>query len=173
MVEEFKCPSVGAPFPVFTPDFPFSSGTTPLQPNCAVLPPLYNINLLHQTKQQSKMKTLTIIITAVLALQVNILLAGNAISLPATAESSTITLSSLAPTAPMEATFDDASLTNDYAALVPIIPMEASFEDAAAEQMMLINIAPVIPTVAGFDDEVMIIDYSSLTPVVPVEADFE
>jgi len=119
------------------------------------------------------MKTLTIIIIAVLALQANVLTACSAISLPIPTEGSTFTPALLAPSTPMEATFEDDVQATGYAALVPFIPAEASFEDAGIGVLMMDDLTPVVPTVAAFDDEVMTNDYSSLVPVVPMEADFE
>ena len=78
------------------------------------------------------MKTTTIILAAALALQVNVLLAGNSASSPVTTESSVITMNALAPTTPMEATFDEIMPPLYYPGLTPLVPAEADFEEATA-----------------------------------------
>jgi len=101
-----------------------------------------------------KAKLSTIIIAAVLALQVNFLFAGNEkISAPVAKESAAISIISLAPTTPKEATFDD-------------MPMEMTSP---------VELAPTTPAVADFEDVVddSANDLNALAPVTPAEADFE
>jgi hypothetical protein len=117
------------------------------------------------------MKATTIIIAAALALQVNVLLAGNDINSTSVANANnTITLTSLAPTIPVEATFEDAVTTIDFASLAPTTPAEAQVEDMIYEMASSLNLAPLTPAVADFEDG---IDFNSLAPVVPAQADFE
>jgi hypothetical protein len=112
----------------------------------------------------------TFIIATILALQVNVLFAGNDItSTPAANAIAAITLTSLTPTVPVEATFEDAIDMTDFASLAPTTPAEAQFEDINYETVTAMNLAPVTPA-ADFEDG---IDVSSLTPAIPVEADFE
>lgn len=94
------------------------------------------------------MKTITIIITAVLALSINILFA----STPSATHpvSNKTVLSILAPIIPMEASFDDADMIPDYSSLIPSTPAEATFEEASPN-----------------------FDYSNLVPAFPATADFE
>ena len=113
----------------------------------------------------------TIIIAAALALQVNVLFAGNDInSTAASNANNTIALTSLAPTVPMKATFEDAVDMTEFASLAPTTPTEAQFEDISFEMVSALNLAPLTPAVADFEDE---IDFNSLAPAVPAEADFE
>jgi hypothetical protein len=115
--------------------------------------------------------TITILIAVVLTLSVNVLFAGNDItSVPAANANAVVTLTSLAPTVPMEATFEDAVVLNDLAYLAPTTPTEAQFEDLSIELISALNLAPLTPAAADFEDE---IDFNSLAPIVPVEADFE
>jgi hypothetical protein len=73
--------------------------------------------------------TSTILIAAVLALQVNVLFVGNETSsAPVANATATITLTSLAPATPKEADFKDAATMNDLAYLAPVTPTEADFE---------------------------------------------
>jgi len=75
------------------------------------------------------MKATTIIIAAALALQVNVLFAGNDINVtPVANASNTLILTSLAPNIPVEATFEDAIDMIDFASLAPAVPAEANFE---------------------------------------------
>ena len=115
--------------------------------------------------------TATIVIAAALALQVNVLFAGNDINSTAVSNANTtITLTSLVPTVPVEATFEDAVTTIDFASLAPLTPTEAQFEDISYESVAALNLAPLTPSVADFEDG---IDFNSLAPAVPAEADFE
>jgi hypothetical protein len=104
------------------------------------------------TSKKRKMKATTIIMAAVLALQANVLFSENDnLSAPVTFESTSIVAMNLAPSTPMEATFEEAVVVNEFSALAPSTPIEADFSD----------VAPV----AGVDATV-------LAPTVPAEADF-
>ena len=103
------------------------------------------------------MKTTSYIIAAVLSLQVSLLYAGNNETRTSSPkEAVTITITSLAPVTPPEATFEDATETNDFlfdfSDFSPVVPMEADFSDNEPER---IN------------------DYKLLAPVTPAEADFD
>jgi hypothetical protein len=94
------------------------------------------------------MKATSIIIAAALILSVNVLFAGiTNESAPVSNNNTEIIMTSLAPSLPIVATFEDAVTVNDFAFL-----------------------APVTPTVADFEE---VIDFSSLAPTTPAEADFE
>ena len=101
------------------------------------------------------MKTIVkIIIASVLALQMNILVAGNeCTSSPTSNESANTALISIAPTTPMEATFE--SDTNDLAGPT--------------------NPAQLTQAMAGFENPVdaLTLDIETLAPKSPVEADFD
>jgi hypothetical protein len=81
----------------------------------------------------------------------------------------------LAPTMPVEATFEDVAVVSEFSALMPVTPMEADFNDVAAvESMDITNLAPVEPVEADFSDTPdMTIDNSILAPFTPFAADFE
>ncbi|MEI7501229.1 MAG: hypothetical protein WCK84_12385 [Bacteroidota bacterium] len=100
------------------------------------------------------MKATTILVAAVLTLQGSILFAGN--------ESSTVPVR-------------NESYTNTFIMLAPTTPLEATFEDAASEMVSNFDLAPGTPTVADFEDAtiVMTVDNEILAPVTPAEADFE
>jgi len=117
------------------------------------------------------MKTITtIIIAAALTFSVNVLFAGNDLnSTPVANATTTIALTSLAPTVPLEASFEDAFIY-DLISLAPITPTEATFEDISYEMLAGLNLAPLTPAVAASEDG---IDFNSLAPVLPAEADFE
>ncbi len=117
------------------------------------------------------MKATTIIIAAALTLSLNVLYASNDnITAPVANTNTTITLTSLAPIVPMEATFEDAIDMTDFASLAPSTPTEAQFEDISYESVAALNLPPVTPVIADFEDE---LDFNSLAPIIPVEADFE
>ncbi len=94
------------------------------------------------------MKATSIIIAAALTLSVNVLFAGiNNESAPVSSNNTEISLTSLAPSLPSVATFEDAVAVNDFTFLAPVTPAVADFEE--------------------------VIDFSSLAPTTPAEADFE
>jgi len=100
------------------------------------------------------MKTTTIIIAAVLSLQVSYLFAGN--DFPPTTpniNASTSSFVSLVPTTPDEATFEDEATFTEIAELAPVTPEEADFSDVVPEASMDINtLAPITPAEADFSD---------------------
>ena len=119
------------------------------------------------------MKATTIIIAAVLALQVNVLFAGNdTASAPVTNENTTTTLTSLVPTIPSVADFVDASVMYEVTCLAPTVPAEAQFDEMNYEMVSALNLAPMTPETADFNDADSV-DSNSLAPVVPTEANFE
>jgi hypothetical protein len=127
------------------------------------------------------MKATTIIIAAVLFLQVNVLFAGNHEESPTVNnESACFNTSVLAPVTPGEATFDETTLTNaftfKFSDLAPVTPGEADFSDVVPEKNIDLTIlAPVTPAEADFTDSIegQEVDFSILAPVTPAEADFE
>jgi hypothetical protein len=127
------------------------------------------------------MKATTIIIAAVLSLQASFLLAGNneTASSPNN-ESSFVTISTLAPVTPGEATFEETTFTNAFAYnvtnLAPVTPVEADFSDVVPEKNIDLTIlAPVTPSEADFNDNIedQALNLIALAPVTPAEADFE
>jgi hypothetical protein len=120
------------------------------------------------------MKATITILAAVFTLQAGILFAGNeTISTPVASESAIITF---APSAPLEATFEDATTTViDFVAIAPATPVEADFSDIAPDASIdLTNLAPLTPVVADFEDVIDVtIDITTLAPVTPAAADFE
>jgi hypothetical protein len=83
--------------------------------------------------------------------------------------------SSLAPSTPAEATFEE--LTADYlpsavhTSLVPVTPAEADFENAGVSLTGSdpVNLSPVTPAEANFDET----GADFLAPATPAEAGFE
>ena len=128
------------------------------------------------------MKATTIILAAILSLQVSFLLAGNneAASGPNN-ESNFCTICTLAPVTPGEATFEETTFTSafDYnvTILAPVTPVEADFSDVVPEKNIDLTIlVPVTPTEADFNDnniEAPALNLIELAPVTPEEADFE
>jgi len=123
------------------------------------------------------MKTTKFVLAAIFTLQLGILFAGNDnITTPATEVTSSINMVSLAPTSPVEATFEEmTTLENTFLGLSPITPVEADFEDLSIEMVSVNDLAPVIPLVADFSDtaEQSVINFKNLSPVTPVIADFK
>jgi hypothetical protein len=122
------------------------------------------------------MKTITIIIAAILTLQSAILFAGNDnISTPVTNETAAFTLTALAPSTPAEATFEEMIPVNELTALVPVTPAEATFEEMPSDMISLVMISPVTPVTADFNDSAdsVTFDPASLAPITPAIADFE
>ena len=127
------------------------------------------------------MKATTIIIAAVLSLQVSLLFAHNdETTLIANNNAVSLNIINLAPVAPAEATFEDATETSafnfDFSVLAPETPGEADFSDVVPEKNIDLSIlAPVTPSEADFNDsiEAQTIDFSNLAPVTPAVADFE
>ena len=127
------------------------------------------------------MKAKSIIIAAVLALQVSFLFAGNnETASSANNESNFCTICILAPVTPGEATFEEPTFSNAFTSnvinLAPVTPVEADFFDAVPEKNIDLTIlAPVTPSEADFNDTIegKAINLSALAPSTPDEADFE
>ena len=122
------------------------------------------------------MKTTTIIIAAIFTLQAGILLAGNDnISTAVSNETPAITFAVLAPSTPVEATFEEMTLVNEALSLVPVTPAEATFEETPSDIISLVMLAPAAPRTADFNDfvDAVTIDPASLAPVTPSTASFE
>jgi hypothetical protein len=127
------------------------------------------------------MKATSIIIAAVLSLQFSLLFAGNDETRSiANNEAVSNSLTTLAPVTPVEASFEDAELTNTFnysiSVLAPVTPVEADFSDVVPEKNIDLTIlAPVTPAQADFSDntENLAADFSALAPLTPAEADFE
>jgi len=152
-----------------------------MQPIRTVAPLHSDVILLHQTQTTRKMKATTVIIAAVLFLQVSFLFAGNnETASSANNERSFVTISNLAPVTPGEATLEETTFTSafDYnvAILAPVTPVEADFYDIVPEKNIDLTIlAPVTPSEADFNEttEDQVFNLSALAPVTPAEADFE
>ncbi|MCX6246160.1 MAG: hypothetical protein NTW10_00365 [Bacteroidetes bacterium] len=98
------------------------------------------------------MKATKVIIAAVLILLGSSLFADNNITLAPVAEANaTISLVSLAPATPVEATFEEIATQADYSVFAPVTPVEADFNN---------------------NDLVQPVDFSTLAPTTPSEADF-
>ena len=146
-----------------------------------VAPRQSDVILLHQTQTIKKMKAKSIISAAVLFFQVSFLFAGNnETASTANNESSFGTISTLAPVTPMEATFEETTITNAFTlnatTLAPVTPVEADFSDVVPEKNIDLTIlAPVTPSEADFNDNIedQALNLSALAPVTPAEADFE
>jgi hypothetical protein len=118
------------------------------------------------------MKATTIIIAVVLTLSMNVLFASNDGAV--VNRESNAFLTSLAPTTPAEATFEemnDAVVTAFN--LSPVSPVEADFSDAIEETTIdMITLAPVTPGEADFASDDETTNVSVLAPVTPSVADF-
>ena len=122
------------------------------------------------------MKTITIILAAIFTLQIGVLFAGNENLTNSTTEiTSSLNMVTLAPTSPVEATFEDISLDNTFLGLSPINPMVADFEDFSIEMVPVNDFSPINPSVADFSDTVeqVTIEINQLSPLTPVVTDFE
>ena len=92
-----------------------------------------------------------ITLAAIFTLIANVLTAGNDYSNSSAPASSSVSVSSLAPVAPLVATFEDANINPDFAGLYPVAPAEATFEDSNADPVLLRSLAPEIPAEADFE----------------------
>ena len=118
------------------------------------------------------MKATTTILATVFTLSMNVLFASND---GAVVKNETNSLqNSLAPTTPVEATFEDANdATATIFILAPSTPNEADFSDAISETIINITaLAPVTPCEADFTSVDETINVSALAPVTPSVADF-
>jgi hypothetical protein len=97
---------------------------------------------------------LTICITVVLMISGDLLFAGSS-----------------NPANPVSKAHNGLSLIS----LAPATPLEATFEDMPSELIFSVNLAPTTPAVADFEDAGtdLQIDLESLAPATPTEADFE
>ena len=127
------------------------------------------------------MKATTILLAAVLSIQISVLFAGNKETTPTeNTESASLNINQLAPVTPEEATFEEGIETVvsafDFSRLAPVTPEEAGFTDIVPEKNIDLTIlAPVTPAEAEFNDnsEELSAGLRSLEPVTPAEADFE
>lgn len=120
------------------------------------------------------------ILTTILGLQFNMIIAGNLNSGSSynTTELNTAELITLAPATPKEADFSDVAPEsgNELKNLAPLTPKEAEFEEATGTSAtkLLINLMPELPSEADFSDgEVNQSMNINLAPSTPSEADFE
>ena len=119
------------------------------------------------------MKTTKLILAAIFTLQIGFLFAGNENLTNSTTEiTSSINMVSLAPTSPVEATFEEVVVENTFFGLSPITPMGADFEDFSVEMVSINDLSPVIPSITDFTDTVEI-SINQLSPITPFVADFE
>ena len=154
---------------------PFVGNSIPLIENQFTSPAIRYIFASSNTKNQKKMKTTTIIIAAVLSLNVNLLMADNTGRTNLiNNEYSNLSVNILEPTTPEEADFSDIvpEPIVSLPILTPVTPAEADFNDYAAEETITnIDLAPETPSTADFDENES--DTAFLSPVTPSEADFE
>jgi hypothetical protein len=120
------------------------------------------------------MKTTTMILAAVFTLSMNILFAGN--NAVAVNSEANPFRTSLAPGTPSEATFEEMTGTLDIVAavnLAPLAPVEADFSDATSETTIdIFTLAPVTPSEADFASDDETTNVSVFAPVTPSVADF-
>lgn len=122
------------------------------------------------------MKTNTIILAAIFAIQTTFLFAGNESTIPANNPPAGFDYSVLVPVTPSEATFEEMETVTIHAAdLMPVVPVEAEFEEmSSAAAIDVTALAPVVPAVADFEEnELSVPDASTFAPKTPVLADFE
>ena len=100
------------------------------------------------------MKTTIFVLTAILALQFNSLLAGNAETKSASSkEPATIIVVKLAPAQSMDEEFSKITpnIKTENLRLAPVTPAEADFrENEDTSTINLRNLAPVVPAEADF-----------------------
>jgi hypothetical protein len=163
----------------FSPDF-FNSwqGDMIIQPK-TIYRMVYPVYLcFYKFKHTGKMKTTTMIISAIFTLQAGFLFGENdGAPVNKTGEVSIVDVHSLVPLTPGEATFEDfyTTTTADIASLEPVVPVEADFSDVAPiSGTEFTNLAPITPPEADFNDSSdTIIDPVTLAPATPAQADFE
>ena len=97
--------------------------------------------------------TMKIILTLVIAfgIQISGLIANNIGEVVNT--NSPITLTSLAPTVPMEANFVEMTEFDFSMNLIPAIPMEAEFDNGIEVELAANSFSPVVPLVADYTDK--------------------
>jgi hypothetical protein len=103
-------------------------------------------------KTNDKMKPTIIILAALFTFHTSLLFAGNEVSSPnAVTETAVLNISSLVPSTPAEATFEDVLLyTPDASSFAPSLPVEADFSDSP-EMISAGTLAPSTPAVADFE----------------------
>jgi hypothetical protein len=141
--------------------------------HCFSLPVWYNFAS-STNKKAKQMKTITIIIAALL-LQVNLLFASSdGVPVKETKEMNFNTLNFLAPVTPKEATFEETAPVPEILIPAPVTPKEATFEDEA-EDININNLAPVTPSEADFSDDDPATGTCTIVlfPITPGEADFD
>lgn len=117
------------------------------------------------------MKASTIILAAALTLSINVLFASNDGAVMNRETTSDFT--SLAPSTPAEATFEEVSDATTTIVLAPSTTIEADFTDAVTESTInIITLAPVTPIEADFATDDDTTNASVLSPVTPSVADF-
>lgn len=116
------------------------------------------------------MKATTIILAAIFTLSINVLFASSdGAVVNNNIKSSTFT--TLAPSTPAEATFED--MTETTIDLAPVAPIEADFSDAIPETTIdITTLAPVTPGEADFASDEETAHIIALAPVTPSVADF-
>ena len=122
------------------------------------------------------MKTNTIILAAIFAIQTSFLFAGNESTVPANIPPAGSDYSVLVPVTPSEATFEEMETVTIHASdLMPVVPVEAEFEEMSLASTVDVSaLAPVVPAVADFEEiELSVPDASTFAPKTPVLADFE
>jgi hypothetical protein len=141
----------------FTVNIPVFTGNHPSQTENLSSASQDHATFASSTFKTNNMKALsTIIIAAVLTLNMNFVFAGNeSPATPAVMENSVISLKSVAPVTPLDATFDEVSPEVNVLNLAPYTPGEACFEELTEETTIDLSlIAPVTPEEADFEWEV-------------------
>ena len=118
------------------------------------------------------MKSVKFIIAVALPLQIGVLFAGNESLTPVMEVNSAVSMMTLAPSTPVEATFEEVIVDNTFFGLSPVTPEFASFEDFSVELVSVMDLSPVVPSEADFSDTVEF-SINQLAPITPFEADFE
>lgn len=118
------------------------------------------------------MKSIKIIITVTLTLQFGFLFAGNEGYTPVMEVNSVTSMMTLAPSTPVEATFEEVVVENTFIDLSPITPEAATFEDFSLEMVSVKDLSPVVPSEADFSDTIQI-SVDQIAPVTPIIADFD
>jgi hypothetical protein len=121
------------------------------------------------------MKATTTILAAIFTLSMNVLFASNDEAAVINNMHSSI-LTTLAPSAPIEATFEEVNEAKTTAIafnLSPVSPIEADFSDAISETTIdITTLAPVTPIEADFASDDETTNVSILAPFTPSVADF-
>ena len=112
------------------------------------------------------MKSIKIIIAAILTIQTGILFAGNERMTPVTEVIPTVNILLLLPSVPCETTLEDT-----FIGLSPVTPAVES----SSEMVSFTDLTPVIPfevDIMDAEDQTSF-DLHPILPFVPVEVDFE